>query len=82
MDRRNSNQSSLTHSRKPPTRTESGREFWGLPEYAKPQKLELIDSAESSDDDEEEEVQEDEEWVSGPPTLPPLAEHSDSVDLS
>lgn len=55
MARRFSNLSAT--GRKPPTRTESGREFWGLPEPVKSQ-ISL------SDQDEESEEDEDEEWVS------------------
>jgi hypothetical protein len=53
LSRRFSNLSAT--GRKPPTRTESGREFWGLPETKQPTSL--------SDQDEESE-EEDEEWVS------------------
>lgn len=52
LSRRFSNLSAT--GRKPPTRTESGREFWGLPETKQPTSL--------SDQDEESE-EEDEEWV-------------------
>ena len=48
--------------RKQPTRTESGRQFWGLPEAPRRQRTYL--SQELSDDGSEEEEEEEEEWVS------------------
>jgi len=45
--------------RRKPTRTESGREFWGLPEAPRRQRIMLPeDVAEDSSDEE------DDEWVS------------------
>ncbi|ORY25349.1 membrane transport protein-domain-containing protein [Naematelia encephala] len=57
--RRGSSQSSHTGTRRPPTRTESGREFWGLPEAPRRQKAIMEEEfGEDSSDEEEEE----EEW--------------------
>ncbi len=61
-----------THStvrpRHQPTRTESGREFWGLPEASEtPKELSIQDEeGEGEEEDEEEDLDEcsDEEWVS------------------
>jgi hypothetical protein len=43
------------------SRTDSGREFWGLPEQPKRQRISLPEEPEDSSDDE---INEDEEWVS------------------
>ncbi|WVR04361.1 hypothetical protein IAU60_001362 [Kwoniella sp. DSM 27419] len=53
MSRRDSQ---LSQHRKPLSRTESGREFWGLPEQPKMQRIALIE------EDSSDEEQEDEEW--------------------
>jgi len=43
------------------SRADSGREFWGLPEEPKRQRIALPVEEEDSSDDE---INEDEEWVS------------------
>jgi hypothetical protein len=43
------------------SRADSGREFWGLPEEPKRQRISLPEEPEDSSDDE---LNEDEEWVS------------------
>ena len=43
-------QSSQHHARKKPTRTESGREFWGLPNFPKDRGI-VLEEEDSSDDD-------------------------------
>lgn len=53
---------SSTH-RKPLTRSESGREFWGLPQFPKRERI-LLEEDSDDDDDIVEEGEEDEEWVS------------------
>ncbi|WWD21974.1 hypothetical protein CI109_106462 [Kwoniella shandongensis] len=59
-----SRRDSALSARRQPTRTESGREFWGLPEAPKRQRIALIEE-DSSDDDED-----DEEWGDlTPPSL-------------
>ncbi len=45
-----------------PTRTESGREFWGLPEAAKTPRS-LSDQEEASESEDEAQAASDEEWV-------------------
>jgi hypothetical protein len=42
------------------SRADSGREFWGLPEEPKRQRISLPEEPEDSSDDE---LNEDEEWV-------------------
>jgi hypothetical protein len=59
--RRNSSQSALGLKRKKPTRTESGREFWGLPEAPRGQRSMLSHHEEPEDSSEDEEAG---EWVS------------------
>jgi hypothetical protein len=46
------------------SRADSGREFWGLPEEPKRQRISLPVEEEDSSDDELNEINEDEEWVS------------------
>ncbi|KAK8846666.1 hypothetical protein IAR55_005753 [Kwoniella newhampshirensis] len=59
-----SRRESALSTRRQPTRTESGREFWGLPEQPKRRGISLIE--EDSSDDEED----DEEWGDlTPPSL-------------
>jgi hypothetical protein len=60
LKRRGSSQSS--HVRKKPTRSDSGREFWGLPEV--PKKHAQLEDTLEVDSSEEESEEEDEEWVS------------------
>jgi hypothetical protein len=43
------------------SRADSGREFWGLPEEPKRQRIALPEEDEDSSDDD---INEDEEWVS------------------
>lgn len=54
---------STARTRRPPTRTESGREFWGLPEAPKTE-LELSVQNEEEEQEEDSEESSDEEWVS------------------
>ncbi|KAK4689781.1 auxin efflux carrier family protein, partial [Tremellales sp. Uapishka_1] len=58
--------SSQSGRQRPPTRTESGREFWGLPEFAKKREPELSDQEEEEEDssDDSDSEPEDQEWVS------------------
>ena len=58
MSRRNSSQSSSQPKRQKPTRTDSGREFWGLPEAPRRRRsfLSRLPLEESSEDEEDEEV--------------------------
>jgi len=64
--RRGSHRSYRSGSIPPPmqrkmSRADSGREFWGLPEEPKRQRISLpVEEEDSSDDD----INEDEEWVS------------------
>jgi hypothetical protein len=46
------------------SRADSGREFWGLPEEPKRQRISLPVEEEDSSDDELNDINEDEEWVS------------------
>ena len=57
--RRNSRQA--VPGRIKPTRTDSGREFWGLPEA--PRRRHTLLSQEILEDDSDEEQEGDEEWV-------------------
>jgi hypothetical protein len=52
---------STARTRRHPTRTESGREFWGLPEAP---KTELELSVQNEEQEEDSEESSDEEWVS------------------
>jgi hypothetical protein len=52
----NRSYSQSSHTRKKPTRTESGREFWGLPNFPKDRGI-VLEEEDSSDDDGEP------EWV-------------------
>lgn len=52
MTRRESNNSATMQGRKRPTRTESGREFWGLPQHPKEQRIMLPELDEDSSDEE------------------------------
>jgi hypothetical protein len=61
-DSRIRSQSQSSNHRKPLTRTESGREFWGLPQFPKRERILLEED--SSDEDIDEEDEEDPEWVS------------------
>jgi hypothetical protein len=56
-------QSQSSNHRKPLTRSESGREFWGLPQFPKRERI-LLEEDSSDEDIDEGEEQEDEEWVS------------------
>jgi hypothetical protein len=49
-------------ARKPPTRTDSGRVFWGLPEYPKMDRIALPEEDSSAEEDEEEFVSGDGEF--------------------
>lgn len=55
-------QSQSSMHRKPLTRSESGREFWGLPQFPKRERILLEED--SSDEDIAEGDEEDAEWVS------------------
>jgi len=46
------------------SRADSGREFWGLPEEPKRQRISLPVEEEDSSDDDLNDINEDEEWVS------------------
>ena len=63
VQRRGSNRSGSVppHMRRKMSRADSGREFWGLPEEPKRQRIALPVEEEDSSDDE---INEDEEWVS------------------
>ena len=62
--RRNSSQSSSGPRRKKPTRSDSGREFWGLPEAPRRHKslLSRLPVEDSSEDEEDGEVVSDLHW--------------------
>ena len=51
-----------------PTRTDSGREFWGLPEAPR-RRHTLLSQEILEDDSSEEHEEEDEEWVSRIPVI-------------
>jgi hypothetical protein len=59
--RTRSQSQSSTH-RKPLTRSESGREFWGLPQFPKRDRI-LLEEDSSDEDIDEEDEEEDPEWV-------------------
>ncbi len=61
FSRRNSSQSASGHTRRKPTRTDSGREFWGLPEAPRIQRSALSqvpmgDSSDGEDDEDHDEI--------------------------
>lgn len=56
-------QSQSSMHRRPITRTESGREFWGLPQFPKRERILLEEDSSDDDIDEEDEPEEDAEWV-------------------
>jgi len=63
--RTRSQSQSSTH-RKPLTRSESGREFWGLPQFPKRDRI-LLEEDSSDEDIDEEDEEEDPEWGNNTP---------------